>query len=461
MRFSSLNGSFGLLGVLLTCLFVAPGASRGDDWPQWLGPQRDGVWREDGILETFPAGGPKVRWRAPVSEGYSGPAVAGDRVYITDRVLAANAKNPASPFSRNAIAGTERVLCLDDATGKVIWAHEYDCPYRVSYAAGPRTTPLVEAGKIYTLGTMGDLLCLNAATGAVIWSRNLPRDFHAKVPMWGFSAAPLLLDDMLISLVGGPGSVVVAFDKDTGAERWRALDAGEPGYCPPTLFELDGKRELIVWHPEAVNGIDPKTGKLLWSEKFPIKAGMTIATPRQAGDLLFLSCFYNGSMLLRVDPQRAKAEVVWKSHSKGETPRLTDALHCVMDTPFLKDGYIYGVCSYGELRCLEAASGKRIWKSMQATTGGPEQRWANAFLIPQGDRCFLFNEKGDLIIARLSPKGYEEISRAHILEPTNQMVAAQRNGGSVVWSYPAFAHRSVYARNDKELVCVSLAADGK
>ena len=135
-------------------------------------------------------------------------------------------------------------------------------------------------------------------------------------------------------------------------------------------------------------------------------------------------------------------------------PRTTDGLHSIMPTPSIKDGHIYGVCSYGQLRCLKADTGERVWETLKATTGDKLERWANAFLVAQGDRFFLFNEKGDLIIARLTPKGYEEISRAHILEPTNTMP-----GRPVVWSHPAFANKCIYARNDKEIVCISLAAE--
>ena len=455
----------GFLMVPLRCvalvLLLAPAAVRADDWPQWLGPQRDGVWRETGILDRFPAGGPKVRWRTPIGGGYAGPAVAGSRVYVTDRILPAGVRNPANPFGRSAVPGSERLLCLDDATGSVLWKYAYDCPYRVSYPAGPRTTPLVYGGKVYTLGAMGDLLCLDAADGKLLWSKNFPRDYGAPVPLWGFAASPLLDGDKLICLVGGTGSVAVAFHKDTGKELWRALTNDEIGYCPPVIIEAGGKRQLIIWHPAAVNALDPETGTLFWSQQFAVKANLTIPTPRQAGNLLFITSFYNGSMMLDLDPNKPAATVRWKGKSNSEQPNRTDGLHSIMPTPFIRDGYIYGVCSYGELRCLKADTGERVWMTMKATTGNEKvkERWSNAFLVAHGDRFFLLNEKGDLIIARLSPEGYEEIIRAHVIEPTNRMVANQRDGGaSVLWSHPAYAHQSVYVRNDQEIVCLSLAA---
>jgi outer membrane protein assembly factor BamB len=430
-----------------------------DDWPQWLGPQRDGLWRETGIVKSFPAGGPPVRWRTPIGAGYTGPAVAGGRVLVTDRVLAKDAKNPTNPFNRGVIPGSERVLCLDEATGKVLWQHEYECPYDVSYPAGPRATPVVSGGKVWTLGTEGHLFCLDAKDGKVIWSREFKKDFNAKTPLWGFSANPLLDGNRLICLVGGEGSVAVAFDKDTGKELWRALTAKEPGYCPPMIFQAGGKRQLIVWHPESLNSLDPETGKVFWSEPFAVRSGLTVPTPRVLGDKLFITSFYNGPMMLKLAADKPAAEVVWRGTSNNE--RNTDKLHAIMCTPWLEDGHIYGVCSYGQLRCLKADTGERLWETFKATgatgeNGGRNDRWAHAFLIKHADRFFIANEKGDLIIAKLSPQGYEEVSRAHLLEPTGNAGARP-----VVWSHPAFANKRAYMRNDKELICVDLAEGAK
>jgi len=425
--------------------------ARADDWPQWLGPHRDGVWRETGIVERFPQGGPQVRWRTPIAGGYASPAVASGKVFVTDRV----AKGGPAAKQKGPTPGSERVLCLDEPTGKILWTYEYPCTYRVGYPAGPRTTPLVHAGKVYTLGTMGNLLCLDANTGKVLWSKNFPKDYGAPVPMWGFAAHPLLDGDRLLCVVGGQGSVAVAFHKDTGKEIWRALSAAQQGYCPPMIYQAGGKRQLIIWHPDAVNGLEPETGKVYWSVPFKVRQNIAIATPRQLGDLLFVTCFYNGSLMLKLRADQPGATVLWRGKSNSEQPRLTDALHSLMCTPFLADGHIYGVCSYGELRCLKADTGERLWSTRRPTGSDADgTRWANAFLVPHRDRFFLFNEKGDLIIAKLTPQGYEELDRAHLLDPSNRLP-----GRPVVWSHPAFANRCVYVRNDREIICVSLAAD--
>lgn len=434
----------------VSALVLFAGSLAAEDWPQWLGPHRDSVWRENGIIEKFPSQGPTVLWRTSIGGGYAGPVVAKGRVYVTDRQLPAGASNPADPFERKTIAGMERVLCLDETNGRILWTQEYECPYTISYPAGPRVSPLVAAGKVYTLGAEGNLLCCDAETGKVIWSRELKKDFGVKAPMWGFAGHPLLDGDRLICLVGGTGSTVVAFHKDTGKEIWRALSAAEPGYSSPVIYEAGGKRQLIIWHPEAANSLDPETSAVYWSIPFKSRTGMTLATPRKLGDFLFFTTFYSGSLTLRLDSAKPSATTVWQTAKADE--KNTTQLNAVMCTPFLQDGCIFGVCSYGQLRCLTLATGERLWETFRATTGGEPVRWANAFIVKHDDRFFLFNEKGDLIIARLSPRGYEEISRAHLLEPTGTAA-----GRAVLWSHPAYANQHAYARNDKELICVNLA----
>jgi outer membrane protein assembly factor BamB len=433
-------------------------AAHADDWPQWLGPQRDGVWRERGIVRRFATNGLPVLWRAPIHGGYSGPAVVGNRLFVLDREAGTMPERKKGDTSLPQVPGNERVLCIDATSGKTVWGHAYDCPYRVAYPSGPRATPTVADGRVYTLGAMGDLFCLRADSGEVVWSRNFLRDFHlGEPPLWGWAGHPLLDGERLICLVGGEGSAVVAFHKDTGKEIWRGLTAVEIGYAPPVIYTVQGKRQLIVWHPDAVSGLEPETGKVLWSQPYPVggkpqRPEVTIALPRLEGDRLFLTCFYQGSLLLQLAADGPK--VVWNRRSSSKSV-MNDGLHTVLGTPVFRDGFIYGVCGFGELRCLDAKTGERRWETY-AATGGQKGFFANAFIVEHEDRVFLWNDQGELILAKLRPEGFTEISRAKLLEPLENT-----RGRTVLWCHPAFANRSAYVHNGKELICVSLADDQK
>lgn len=426
------------------------------DWPQWLGSQRDGVWRESGIVTKFPPGGPKVLWRVPVGGGYSGPAVVGDRVYLMDRVRAKDASGKPARPTRAGIPGKERVVCFNAEDGRLIWKNEYDCLYKISFPAGPRTTPCVDGNAVYTLGAMGDLRCLDAVTGALHWSKNLPREYHAEVPVWGHANHLLVDGNLLYCLAGGKGSAVVALEKGTGKEAWKALDTQEIGYSPPVMAAVGGRRQLVVWLSESINSLDPATGRPLWKQVFPIgvapeRPAANIAMVRQVGDRLLVSSYYNGSIMLQPSVDGNGVKIVWKGSSNN--PNKPDGLHAAMCTPVVRDGYIYGVCAYGELRCVRADNGKQVWETMAATTGGKKYDCANAFLVPQGERFVIFNDSGDLILASLSPSGYQEVDRAHVLQPLGS-----GRGHQVVLCHPAFARRCVFVRNDAELICISMAA---
>jgi len=433
-----------MLGLILcVCAMV-----RADDWPQWLGPKRDGVWRENGIIEKFPATGAKIIWRTPIAAGYAGPAVADGRVYVTDRV-AGDAK-PGDPFQRGKYPGIERVLCINAADGTVVWQKEYPADYTMSYALGQRATPCVSDGKVYTVGAEGDVRCYKADNGDLLWSKKF-NDDGSQTPMWGYSSSPLIDGDKLIC-IGSANNIAIAFNKNNGEIIWKSLSGKEPGYAPPVIVEAGGKRQLIIWHPAALVSLDPENGKQYWSEKRESKMGLSIATPMKMGNLLFISRVYEGATMMQLDQDTPAAKRLW--HRGGRNENTTDAIHMLIPSPALKDGYIYGVEIYGQLRCLKAESGDRVWETFAATTPGEKLRWATAFVIQQADRFILANDQGDLIIAKMSPKEYEEVSRAHVIQPTNP--DANR---PVVWSHPAFANRCVYWRNDKEIVCVSM--DGK
>jgi len=420
-----------LLFVSAVCCLSAPRAG-GDDWPQWGGPQRDCVWHEDGIVDTFPTDGllPRV-WSVPVAEGYSGPAVADGRVFLSDRVVEGE---------------FERLLCFDAETGKEIWKHQDFVRYTASYPAGPRATPVVDENRVYFIGTEGDMRCLDVADGSVLWQKNFRKDFGTELPIWGMAASPLVDGQKLITLVGGTeNGLVICFDKVTGKEIWRSLNDPVVGYCPPVIYEFGGRRQLIIWHPSAVSSLDPETGKVLWEIPWAIRAGLCVPMPRKLDDRLFLTSFYEGPRMLQVGAE--SAEVLWKGNGTDE--QHTDKLHSIMPTPVVTAENIFGVCSYGQLRCLNTETGDRVWESLEATGSG---RWWNAFIVPQGDRYFLHNEQGDLIIADLSQAGYKGISRAKLIEPTRPVMRRM-----TIWSHPAFAMKSVFARNDKELVRVNLA----
>jgi outer membrane protein assembly factor BamB len=429
--------------------------ARASDWPQWFGPKRDGVWRETDLIDKFPAKGASILWRTPLGAGYSGPAVAGDRVYVLDRVRAVGADG--KPLSgKKGIPGKEGVLCLNAANGKVIWRHEYDCVYKVSYPSGPRTTPLIHENRVYALGAMGDLFCLEADTGKPVWTKNLVKEYKIDpTPVWGYAAHLLIDGELLYSLVGGDGSAVVAFDKKTGKEVWKALTTDEICYSPPMIFEAGGKRQLVIWHLTSVNGLDPATGKLFWEVPYPAKGpphtpSVNIATLRREGQFLFLSSTYHGPMMLKFAADKPDVSVLWRQQPKKRME--SEGLSSLMASPVLKDGYIYGVAFDGALICLEAETGKQLWKTYDLMGGEPAD-CGTAFLVPQGDRYVIFTDKGDLIVATMTPKEYKEISRAHVIEPVESA-----RGRKVVWSHPAFALQSVFIRNDREIIRVDMAA---
>ena len=411
-----------------------------EDWPEWRGKGRNGIWTESGILDKFPEKGLTAVWRTPIHGGFAGPAVAAGRVFVTDFKRSSGKK------------GMERALCLDEKSGKILWTREWDADYQgISYDTGPRATPTVDGDRVYIVGGSGTLLCLNARTGDVIWRKDYVKDYRMQMPTWGIASAPLVDGDRLIAIVGGqPDAKVIAFDKMTGKEIWRALPSdSEQGYSQPVIVAARGTRQLIIWDPTAVVALDPATGKTYWQHPFRINLGLTLATPVFDGSRLLVSSFYNGSMLL--DLAKEKASVIWKGKSNSEIN--TDGLHAVVNTPVIDGDYIYGICSYGQFRCLNLKTGERIWETMEVTK--EKARWASGFIVRHGDRYFINNDRGELIIAKLSAQGYQEISRTQLIKPISNP-GNRRELGAVNWSHPAYANRHIVARNDEEIISVSL-----
>lgn len=432
------------IGVVVLLLISSRHESRSADWPQWLGPTRNSIWSESGTLNKFPAGGPKILWRAAISGGYAGPAVTGGRVLVPDFALKSGEPRN-DPGARPKLEGQERLVCLDAKTGKTLWTYAYDCTYEISYPAGPRATPTIDGDRVYMLGAEGRLSCLQVDSGKLVWTVDLKDRYRAQTPVWGYVSHPTIDGNAVYCLAGGAGSTVVALDKLTGKELWKALSTDDPGYCPPTIIEAQGKKQLVVWEPKAVHGLDPRSGREHWKVDLVPEYGMSINAPRQAGDLLFVGGIYDKAVLLRLTAGGTAVEEVWRATNKlGIGP--------VHSPPVIDGNYLYGVDNGGELTAVELATGKRLWQTFQPTTGSRRANSGTGFLVKNGDKYFIFSETGALVIARLTPDKYEELDRAQVLEPTHEAF-----GRLVAWSHPAFADRTMYARNNKEVVCVSLA----
>jgi len=436
--------------TLALALLATLGIAFADDWPQWLGPERNGIWREANIRKEF-KDDLKVMWRAPVSWGYAGPAVANGKVYVPDFVIT------DGEFDGNAQGGTprtgkERILCLDAETGKELWKHEYEVIYTVSYPGGPRVTPTVADGRLYFQGTMGHLRCLDAKTGDLIWKHDICAKYQCRPPRWGYSAHPLVHGDLVYATAGGENQVLIAFDKKTGEEKWKALSADEAGYCPPRVIRHAGVEQLLFWYPKAVVSLNPLDGTTYWSVDLAPVYGISRMAPQKLGNKLFI-CGPGDevAVMLELDDEKPEVKVLWKGEKNN-------AVYSLNSPPHMLDGVIYGVDSESsELIAASMENGERLWSTTKPTLApdAPKRsRHGSAFLVyHEGNEQFwIFSETGDLILAELSREGYRELGRQHILEPTNGAW-----GRKVVWSQPAFAMKSIFARNDREIVRIDLA----
>ncbi len=428
-----------LSACVASVLFLSATCARADDWPQWRGMNRDGVWHETGIIESFAGPQLDAEWTAEISNGYSGPTVAEGRVYVTDRVV-----DPVQ---------MERVLCFDATTGERLWTHEYTCRYhRVGYPDGPRASVTIAGGRAYSLGTMGHLRCLDAVSGELLWKKDPGTDYDVDKPVWGIAAAPLVEGNLVIVQLGArPDACIVAMDKETGREVWRALE-DPASYSAPVMIEQAGERVLVCWTGSHIVGLNPATGEVHWQYDTPqSKMVINVPTPVIDGDRLFLSSFYDGAYMLRLHQDMLGIEKIWQRQGKSE--RDTDALHAMITTPLIQGDYVYGVDSYGQLRCLDGRTGDRVWEDLTAV---PPDRWATIHMVRNGDRIWMFNDRGELIISTLSPDGFNEISRTKLIEPTKGQLS---RGDGVAWSHPAFANKHIFIRSDTQLLCASLAAE--
>lgn len=423
--------------VVACCVLSSLAAvSHADDWPQWRGLHRDGVIEEPGLMQTLPEGALPRRWSVPVGPGYSGPTIAAGRVFLTDR-------------QADKEQQTERILCFDAATGKELWSHVYEAVYTIGYKAGPRASVTVHGDRALAVGAMGHFHCLDVETGKVLWQRDLASELDIQMPIWGIASAPLVYQNKIIQIAGGKGQAcVIAMDLQSGETVWSALD--EPaGYSAPILIQQGGQDVVVCWTGGSVSGLHPQTGDVFWNIPLkPRNMPINIATPVTDGKHLFVSSFYDGSMMIRLAADRPAATKMW--HRIGRDEQNTDALHCMIGTPFLQGDYVYGTDSYGEFRCLKIANGDRVWESDAVV---PRARWATVHTIHDGQRLIMLNDQGELVFGTVSPSGYTESSRTKLLAPTK--IQLPRRGG-VTWAHPAIANGVIYARNDEQLVSASL-----
>ncbi|MCB1096630.1 MAG: PQQ-binding-like beta-propeller repeat protein [Verrucomicrobiae bacterium] len=425
VRFLSLTSM-----TCLVALAVLPSHSvKAEDWPQWRGPGRDGVFHESGIDEALSAKGLEIRWRVPVGWGFASPVVAQGRVFLADSEV-------SKPSAK------ERLHCLEESTGRTLWTHAYDVVYEdwaydPTQEIGPVATPIVEEGKVYTVGRVGDLYCLETSIGRALWRRNLAKDYDV-----AFSAgmpSPLIEGDKLILFIGGkPEACVVALEKDTGKEIWKALDESLT-FSSPIVVSVGGKRQLIVWTQESVTSLDPATGTTNWRQRLLTSSDYAVSTPVFQENKLLI-----GGMMFVLDPDEASATVLWPD-SKARSQRIFSHT----STAMIQGGHVYSARSSGELICVNADTGRQIWETDQVTD---LKNGASIHLTPIGDSVLLYTDRGELIRARLTPEGYKEMSRVAVIDPTFPFA-----GRKVAWSPPAYANQHLFVRSGNELVCASLA----
>jgi outer membrane protein assembly factor BamB len=399
--------------LLLTALLAAAGA----DWPQFLGPARKGSSPEKGLLDGWPDKGPPVVWEREVGEGFSGPVVAGGRLVLHHR-----------------LGDDEIVECLDAATGKEVWKYKTPTNYEdpLHKGNGPRSTPAIASGRVYTLGPAGLLLCLRMEDGQKVWQRALLEDFAVPPSFFGVGTSPLVGGKLVLVNVGGRDAGIVAFDKDTGKEVWKATGQGA-SYASPVAATIDGVRHVLFFTREGLVSVDPATGDVRFSKRWRarINASVNAASPVVFDGHVFLTACYNtGAVLLRV--HKDGVEEVWSND---------DSISCHFNTPIYLDGYLYGFHGRedlpnegGQLRCVEAKTGKVKWEA--------DGRGVGSLLLADG-RLIALKEGGELILVRPEADKYHELARAAVL-------------GNPCRAHPALADGRLYARDGRKLVCWNL-----
>jgi outer membrane protein assembly factor BamB len=395
-----------LLTGLLICLLAQ--ASAAQDWPQWRGPSRDGV----AAGFRAPAAWPEKlarKWRTEVGSGFSSPVVAQSRIYVHTRQ-----------------EEQEVVSALDLGTGKVLWSKSYAVPfnknqYAVSMGKGPNSTPVVHAGKLYTLGVSAILSCFDAATGELKWRKDFSKQIDTSKLFCGTAMSPVVEKGMLIAHVGDDRQGwMIAFDAQTGKEKWTWQGDG-PGYASPIVVDLAGARQVITLTDKSVVGVAADSGKLLWKMPFPDEWNENIVTPVVYRNLLILSGVRQGTMAVEVTADGGK----WATKRVWHNPKLA----MYMSSPVLDGDLLFGISHLrkGQYFCIDAKTGAALW-----TTEGREGQ--NAALVGSGKFLLILTADADLIVANKSAAGFEQVARYKVADtPT--------------WSHPVFLGRQIIVKD--------------
>jgi outer membrane protein assembly factor BamB len=390
-------------------------AVQGADWPQYLGPTRDGISTETGLLRTWPADGPKVLWKMPVGTGWSAPVVAGKHVVI---------------FHRQE--SDEVLESLDPASGKSQWKQSYRTRYvdDFGFDNGPRSTPLIADGKIFTLGADGDLSAFKLENGEKIWTRNVNKDYGVKKSYFGVGTSPMIAAGKLIINVGAKGAGVVAFDPADGKEQWKSSDDGV-SYSSPVVAKIDGEDLAVFFTRKGLLAVKPADGKEVYSHYWRprIDASVNAASPMVSGNQIFLSTSYNTGAIL-LEANKGELKEIWSGDK---------SLSCHYNTPVLLNGYLYGVDGRQEggsaqLRCVEWKTGKVMWKV--PNFGCTTLTVADGVMLAMA-------ESGELVLVEPKPESYKELARAQLLDKPVRAATALSGG-------------RLYARDPNQLICVQV-----
>lgn len=389
-------------------------------WPQFLGPDRNGISPETGLLEQWPPKGPPVIWRKPGGVGMSGLA-------IRDGRLVTLVQHEEKQW----------VTVLNADTGETVWQTPVAPEYRNAMGNGPRATPAIAGDQVFVFTGEGILASLDFHQGKLLWSHPTVKEFSGKEAEYGMACSPLIVDDLVVVTVGAPSATLVAFETKTGKKKW-AAGSDPAGYSSPALLNVGGRRQIVSFTGSSAIGVVPETGKLLWRYPYETNYECNIATPLDVQGRVFLSAGENhGSVLLALKPQGSMIDVapVWESLGTGSVLRNE------WQTSLLIGGYLYGMDNVGgagpitHLTCVEAATGKRQWQQL---------RFGKGNLIAADGKLFITTMKGELVVARASPEKYDELGRVTLLGSTRQA--------------PALSQGRLYLRDDQEILCVDVRA---